>query len=112
MIIRRKAMMVPRGCLIVGVTGGDLDHAPVRHGHRLEKPQRTAVPRGEELHGNVVPGVGAFGPVSPIPLCARAVAEPIVITHSVVEPSGFLTATTSDPWGFVNCIFSTDPDSS
>jgi hypothetical protein len=44
-------------CLIVGVAGGDLDHAPVRHSNRLEKSQWTAIPRWNELHGNVVPGV-------------------------------------------------------
>src|SRR6058998_3868287 len=52
----------------------------------------------------------AFGPVLPIPLCARAVAEPSVITQSVVEPSGFLTPIVSDPWGFTNFTLSTDPD--
>src|SRR5262249_19325747 len=51
-----------------------------------------------------------FGPVLPIPLCARAVAEPSVITHSVVEPSGFLTEILSDPGGFTNFTCSTDPD--
>src|SRR5437016_6623091 len=41
-ILRRKAMMVLRCCLIVGVTGGDLDHAPVRHGHRLRSEEHTS----------------------------------------------------------------------
>src|SRR5213594_3670133 len=57
MILRRVAMMVPRSCLIVRVTGGDLDHATVRHDNRLEKTQRTAIPCGKELHSNVVSGV-------------------------------------------------------
>src|SRR5262249_30359971 len=62
MILRRKPMMVLRCRLTVGVTGGDLDHTPVRHDHRLQKSQRTAVPRGEELHRNFVPGVERIRP--------------------------------------------------
>jgi hypothetical protein len=30
------------------------------------------------------------------------VAEPVVKTQSVVEPSAFLTAIVIDPWGFTN----------
>src|SRR3989442_16042097 len=58
----RKAMMVPLFCLIVGITSRDLDDAPVRHDHRLEKSQRAAIPRREELHRNVVAGVEGIRP--------------------------------------------------
>ena len=54
----------------------------------------------------------AFGPVLPIPLCASAVAEPSVITHSVDRPSAFLTARASEPWGLVNFTLVTVPASS
>ena len=40
-----------RSGLIVGVTSGDLDHTPVRHGHGLQKAQRTAV--ADTTHGIV-----------------------------------------------------------
>src|SRR5271163_5205233 len=55
------------------------------------------------------PACRAFGPVLPIPRWARAVAEPSVITQSVVVPSGFLTVSVSDPWGLENLILATVP---
>src|SRR5438876_10160262 len=54
----------------------------------------------------------AFGPVLPIPRCARAVAEPSVSTQLVVEPAGFVTATVKEPWGLTNLTLSTAPESS
>src|ERR1700722_11054423 len=51
----------------------------------------------------------AFGPVLPMPLCSRAVAEPSVITQSVVVPSAFLTVSVSEPWGLENLILATVP---
>ena len=33
-VVRRSSSV----CLIVWITGGDLDHAPVRHDYGLEKP--------------------------------------------------------------------------
>src|SRR5437867_3275274 len=62
MILDGKVMMVLRCCLIVGVAGGDRDHAPVRHGHRLEKTQRASVFRREELHLNAVAVVERIRP--------------------------------------------------
>ncbi len=44
--------------LLVGVgTAGDYDYVPVSESHCLEKSQRAAVLRGDELHLNFVPGV-------------------------------------------------------
>src|SRR5580704_7476704 len=37
-ILCRTAMMISLLSLLARVTGGDLDHAPVRHDHRLEEP--------------------------------------------------------------------------
>src|SRR6185295_1195537 len=60
-IFRRKVIIVPPGVLgcrlIVGVTGGNLDHVPVRIGHRLEKAQRTAVLCRDEPRLDGIPGV-------------------------------------------------------
>src|SRR5262249_42633684 len=78
----------------------------------LRNPNGLPFLAGRNLRVMLSPVWRAFGPVLPIPLCARAVAEPSVITHSVVEPSGFLTAILSDPWGFTNFTCPTDPDSS
>src|SRR6185295_18784755 len=50
-------MMIPLLCLVVRVTGGNLDRVPVRISHGLEESQRTAVLRGNELNRNVVSGV-------------------------------------------------------
>src|SRR5262249_29932554 len=50
MILRRKFMMIPRCCLIVRIARRDGNHAPVRHGHRLEETQRAPVLRRKELH--------------------------------------------------------------
>jgi hypothetical protein len=55
------------------------------------------------------PAWRALSPVLPIPLCARAVAEPSVITQSVDVPSGFFTERVSDPWGLENLILATVP---
>ena len=75
----------------------------------LRNPNGLPFLAGNELHGDGVPGLEASRPVLPIPLCARVVAEPVVITQSVVEPSGFLTASVSDPWGFVSLMLDERP---
>ena len=53
-ILFREAIVISRYRLVVRVTGGDIDHASVRHRHRLEESQRTAVSRWNELHGDLV----------------------------------------------------------
>src|SRR5262249_59152563 len=53
--LRGKAMTVIRR-LVVGVAGRDLNRVSVGIGHRLEEAQRAAVPRGDELHADFVPG--------------------------------------------------------
>src|SRR5262245_20576153 len=55
-VLPGKAMMIVLSCLIVGVAGRDLNRMSVRIRHRLEKAQRTAVPRGDELHADFVSG--------------------------------------------------------
>ena len=79
--------MVLSCCLTVGVTGGDLDHAPVRHDHGLEEAQRAAVFSRQELHRDFVAlvegiraglsnaslGEGRRGAESQNPLGVRAV---------------------------------------
>src|ERR1700681_441923 len=42
-------------CLVIGVPRGDRDDGPVGLGNGLEKPNRTAVPRRDELRGDEVP---------------------------------------------------------
>src|SRR5262245_49636290 len=54
-IFGRTTMMPP--CLVVRVTGGNLDHASIRHDDGFEEAQRTAVLRRKELHRNLVTGV-------------------------------------------------------
>src|SRR5262245_37580907 len=61
-IFRRNSMMIPlmhslRSCLVVRVTGGNLDHASIRHDDGFEEAQRTAVLRRKELHRDLVTGV-------------------------------------------------------
>src|SRR4051812_43851757 len=48
--------------LVVGVASRDLDDAPVGQRDRLEEAERTAVPRRDELHADVVAGVERIGP--------------------------------------------------
>src|SRR5262245_11279839 len=43
--------------LVVRVTGGNLDHASIRHDDGFEESQRTAVLRGKELYRDLVTGV-------------------------------------------------------
>ncbi len=106
--------MISLLCLVVRVAGGDLDHAPVRHDHGLEKAQRTAVPRRQKLHFDCISSrCGAHSVRSCRSRSGRAPSRsPSVITHSVVVPSAFLTARASDPWGLVNLMLVTVPDSS
>src|SRR5262245_37644213 len=73
MFLRWKALMpVPRSRLVIRIASGDLDHAPVGHGHRLEEPERTAVPRWDELHADFVAGVqGVLSGLPDAPLGER-----------------------------------------
>src|SRR5215467_1408993 len=50
-------MMIPPSCLVVRVTGGNLDHASIRHDDGFESAQGTAVLRRKELHRDLVTGV-------------------------------------------------------
>src|SRR5262249_15698389 len=54
-IFGRTTMMPP--CLVVRVTGGNLDHPSIRHDDGFEEAQRTAVLRRKELHRDHVTGV-------------------------------------------------------
>src|SRR6516225_9861441 len=68
----------------------------------LRKPNGLPSFAGRNFTVILSPVCKAFGPILPIPRCARAVAMPRVSTQSVVEPSGFLTATVKEPWGLTN----------
>src|SRR5262245_40732650 len=56
-IFLRTAMIIPPFCLVVRVTGGNLDHASIRHNDGFEETQRTAILRRKELHRDLVTGV-------------------------------------------------------
>src|SRR5271163_2309582 len=75
----------------------------------LRNPNGLPSFAGRNITLTLSPACRAFGPVLPIPRCARAVAEPSVITQSVIVPSGFLTVRVSDPWGLENLILATVP---
>ena len=55
--------MIPLLCLVVRVTGGDLDHAPVRHDHGLEE---------QKLHFDLVPGMERIRSGLAVPAPGRA----------------------------------------
>ena len=71
--ITRKKLCNPRNlrgsssCLIVGVTGGDLDHASIRQTTAFRKPSGLPFRAGMNFTLMLSPAWSAFGPVVPIP---------------------------------------------
>src|SRR5262245_3503747 len=55
--IRTAMMMTPSLYLVVRVTGGNLDHASIRHDDGFEEAQRTAILCRKELDRDLVTGV-------------------------------------------------------
>src|SRR6478752_1877102 len=55
------------------------------------------------------PTLTAFGPFLLMPRPASTFAEPVVITHSVVDPSAFFTSRCIAPCGFVNATLVRTP---
>src|ERR1700681_1195217 len=58
----REFMVISRFRSVVRVTGRDFDLASVRHDHRLEKSQRTAVVRRDVPHRDLVPVMKSIRP--------------------------------------------------